>query len=109
MNYIGYVFLGIGALFLLLGSLGILRFPDLFNRMQAGTKSTTFGAIFSIIGVGFLEPSWFPKTFIIVLFILLSNPVSSHALARAAYKKESELWENSVIDEYAEVFEREVK
>jgi len=107
MDYIGYSFLSIGVAFLLLGSLGILRFPDLFNRMQAGTKATTFGAIFSILGVGFMEPSWLPKTFVIVLFILLSNPVSSHALARSAYRKESKLWKDTVVDEYAEVFEVE--
>jgi len=103
MEYIGLIFLSIGVLFLILGALGILRFPDLFNRMQAGTKATTFGAIFSIMGVGFMEPSWLPKTFVIVLFILLSNPVSSHALARAAYRKESKLWKNTVIDEYADI------
>jgi len=104
MDYIGIIFLSIGVLFLILGAVGILRFPDLFNRMQAGTKATTFGAMFSILGVGFLEPTWLPKTLIIVLFILISNPVSSHALARSAYRKESKLWENTVVDEYAESF-----
>ena len=105
MNYVGIVFISIGVLFLILGSVGILKFPDLFNRMQAGTKATTFGAMFSIMGVGFLEPSWLPKTLIIVLFILISNPVSSHALARSAYKKESKLWKDTIVDEYAESFE----
>jgi multicomponent Na+:H+ antiporter subunit G len=102
MTYIGITFLSIGVLFLILGALGILRFPDLFNRMQAGTKATTFGAIFTIMGVGFLEPLWLPKSFIIVLFILISNPISSHALARSAYKKESKLWKNTVVDQYAD-------
>ncbi len=109
MEYAGLIFVSIGVLFLILGALGILRFPDLFNRMQAGTKATTFGAIFSIMGVGFLEPSWLPKTFIIVLFILLSNPISSHALARAAYRKESRLWKDTVVDEYADVFKTDKK
>ena len=105
MNIVGMVLVSIGILFLILGSIGILKFPDLFNRMQAGTKATTFGAMFSILGVGFLEPSWLPKTLIIVLFILISNPVSSHALARSAYKKESKLWKKTVVDKYAESFE----
>ena len=105
MDIIGIILVSIGVLFLILGSIGILKFPDLFNRMQAGTKATTFGAMFSVLGVGFLEPSWLPKTLIIVLFILISNPVSSHALARSAYKKESKLWEKTVVDKYAESFE----
>ena len=105
MEYVGIVFISIGIIFLILGALGILRFPDLFNRMQAGTKATTFGAIFTIMGVGFMQPAWLPKTFVIVLFILLSNPVSSHALAKSAYKKEVKLWGKSVADDYSEVVE----
>ena len=109
MEYVGIVFLAIGVLFLNLGTLGILRMPDLFNRMQAGTKATTFGAMFSILGVGFFEPTWFPKLFIIVIFIFLANPISSHALAKAAYRKESKLWDATVVDQYGEYLEEESK
>ena len=107
MEYVGIVFLALGILFLNLGTLGILRMPDLFNRMQAGTKATTFGAMFSILGVGFFEPSWFPKLFVIVIFIFLSNPISSHALAKASYRKESKLWDETVVDQYGEFLENE--
>jgi multicomponent Na+:H+ antiporter subunit G len=109
MEYVGIVFLVIGILFLNLGAFGILRMPDLFNRMQAGTKATTFGAMFSILGVGFFEPSWFPKLLVIVIFIFISNPVSSHALAKASYKKESKLWDKTVVDQYGEALEEDSK
>ena len=58
MQVLGTVITGIGVIFLLLGSFGILRLPDVYNRLQAGTKCTTFGAFFTIIGVGIMEPAW---------------------------------------------------
>ena len=89
-----------GALFLLLGALGILRLPDVYNRLQAGTKATTLGAFGSIIGVGLLRPEWLPKAILIAVFLLMTNPVSSHALARASYRRGIKLWDTSVVDKY---------
>jgi len=95
---IGTIVTGIGVVFLLLGSLGILRLPDVYNRLQAGTKCTTFGSFFTIIGVGIMEPAWFWKTLIIALFILITNPISNHALGRASCKSGVSLCEKSVVD-----------
>lgn len=81
---IGWCVTGFGVLFLFLGSLGVYRMPDVYNRLQAGTKCTTLGAFCTIVGVGILEPSWFLITLVIAVFILLTNPISSHALGRAS-------------------------
>ena len=102
MQVIGTVITGIGVIFLLLGSFGILRLPDVYNRLQAGTKCTTFGAFFTIIGVGIMEPAWFWKTLIIALFILLTNPISNHALGRASRKSGVPLCDRSVVDKAVE-------
>ncbi len=88
----------IGSLFLFLGALGVYRFPDVYNRLQAGTKSTTLGALSLILGVGLAEPAWLPKALVLMLFILLTNPVSSHAIGRASYKSGYPLWEGSIVD-----------
>jgi len=98
MHLFGTILTGIGVAFLFLGSFGILRLPDVYNRLQAGTKCTTFGAFFTIIGVGVMEPTWFWKTLIIALFILLTNPISNHALGRASKRIGVPLTERSVID-----------
>lgn len=82
---LGSILMFIGTLFLFLGALGVLRMPDVYNRMQAGTKTTTLGALSSLLGVGIYHPPWIFKTLLIALFIFLTNPVSSHALARAAF------------------------
>lgn len=102
MQVIGTLITGIGVIFLLLGSFGIVRLPDVYNRLQAGTKCTTFGAFFAIIGVGIMEPAWFWKTLIIALFILLTNPISNHALGRASRKSGVPLCDRSVVDKSGE-------
>jgi multicomponent Na+:H+ antiporter subunit G len=86
MEIISSVFLVIGGLFYALGGLGILRMPDTFDRIQAGTKATTLGAFSLLLGVGFLFPSWGLKLLLIALFIMLSNPIGSSALAKATYR-----------------------
>jgi len=100
LYYLGMFLIMSGALFLFLGALGIFRLPDVYNRLQAGTKATTLGAFGAIIGVGVLRPEWLPKAIIIAVFILLTNPISSHALARASYRKGIKLWHRSVVDKY---------
>ncbi len=79
------LFLLAGAAFIFLGALGLIRMPDVYNRIQAGTKAVTLGAIGVFIGIGILYPQWWNKLVVILGFILLTNPVSSSAIARALY------------------------
>ncbi|PKN77623.1 MAG: cation:proton antiporter [Candidatus Cloacimonetes bacterium HGW-Cloacimonetes-1] len=102
MALIGSLISLVGSLFLFLGALGILRLPDVYNRMQAGTKATTIGSILTIIGIGFAHPQWLPKLIILVLFILFTNPISTHALARAAHFAGIKLTERSIRDNLRE-------
>ncbi len=110
LSYIGYFFVSVGVLFLFLGALGIVRMPDVYTRLQAGTKATTLGALGTIIGVGLIQPEWFWKTLIIAIFIAISNPISSHALARGSYKSgiKPYLKDENGIDTYANTKEDEV-
>jgi len=106
MEWPGYIVVALGTVFLFLGCLGVFRFPDVYNRLQAGTKCTTLGAFLTIVGVGILHPLWLPKALLIAVFILLTNPISSHALGRAGRKSNVILWEGSVVDQGPE-FEQE--
>jgi len=98
-EYLIYVFLGIGVFFNLLAGMGLLRFPDVYTRLHAGTKCTTFGSIFicgSIILMGLKNclfdgntadgSSLAIHTAVALVAILLTNPTGAHALARAAHK-----------------------
>jgi len=100
---IGHVMISVGVIFLFLGALGIYRFPDVYNRLQAGTKATTLGSFFTIVGVGVVNPAWIFKTAIIAFFILLASPISSHALGRGSYKSGVPLWKGTVFDHYRRV------
>ncbi|MFO7851985.1 MAG: monovalent cation/H(+) antiporter subunit G [Bacteroidota bacterium] len=102
MEIFGIIVTGIGVAFLFVGSLGVFRMPDVYNRVQAGTKCTTLGSFLTIIGVGIMQPEWFWKALIIALFILISNPVSSHALGRASRKTDVALSDKSVVDKTEE-------
>lgn len=110
LEYTGYILVIVGVLFLFLGALGIVRMPDVYTRLQAGTKATTLGALGTIIGVGLIQPEWFWKTLIIAIFIAISNPISSHALARGSYKSGIKpfLKDENGIDSYANAKEEEV-
>ncbi|MBN2723271.1 MAG: monovalent cation/H(+) antiporter subunit G [Deltaproteobacteria bacterium] len=88
----GAITLLAGSIFLVLGALGVVRMPDPFNRIQAGTKATTLGTILVMSGLGMLHPSWLPKLFILIFFIVITNPISSHVLARVMHNLQVPLW-----------------
>jgi len=87
MTAAGYVLMCTGSFFYILGGLGMLRMPDVFNRLQAGTKATTLGSISFILGAGLLNPDFFFKSIVIIIFIMITNPIGSSVIARAAFRK----------------------
>jgi len=97
ISFIVYLFLSIGVFFILLAGVGLLRFPDVYTRLHAGTKCTTFGSIFLILSVVILGlKTWYLgntdgsvlaiHSFIALVAILLTNPTGAHAIARAAHR-----------------------
>ena len=74
-----------GAFFLFSAGLGLVRMPDAFTRIQAGTKASTLGNILVLAGLGFYHPEWMFKLLLVAYFVLMTNPISSHALSRAAH------------------------
>ena len=81
---IGSILILLGAFFHFSAGLGMLRMPDAFTRMQAGTKASTLGNALILIGIACYHPAWILKLVILIYFVFMTNPVSSHALARAA-------------------------
>jgi multicomponent Na+:H+ antiporter subunit G len=91
-----------GLTFDLFGCIGLVRLPDVYNRLQAATKCVTFGTCSIMFGV-FLLHGWCAagiKALLCILFLLLTTPVSAHALARGAHRAGVKLWKGSVIDAY---------
>ena len=98
IDIIVYAFLAIGVVFNTLGVIGLLRFPDLYTRMHATTKATTFGSIFTSLAVIVYGLYLFftvndsqyltlaIHAFLAVACLAFTNAVSAHAIARAAHK-----------------------
>ena len=72
--------------------------PDVYNRLQAGTKATTLGVMSLSLGIGFLDNDFLVKSIVLILFIVLTNPISSSTIARASHKSGVPLVDKSVID-----------
>lgn len=86
LAYLGYVLMIVGLFFFWVSGLGLIRMPDLFTRMHAGTKSTTMGSLLVLLGAACVHPEWAPRFLLLAIFILVTNPLSSSVLARAAYR-----------------------
>jgi multicomponent Na+:H+ antiporter subunit G len=113
VEIIGAILVLIGSVFLFLGALGLVRMPDVFNRIQTGTKASTLGTFLTFFGLVFIMPEWWGKLILLIIFILMTNPVSSHVLARAAYCIKVPMFKKTVIDLYGKdaekLFKKETK
>jgi len=83
-EFSGNILLFIGAFFIFVGNLGVLRMPDVYNKLQAGTKATTLGFLSIALGVLIIRPEWALRIILIAAFVVITNPIGSHAMARAA-------------------------
>ncbi len=113
-EYLIYIFIGIGLTFNGLGTIGLLRFPDVYTRLHAATKATTFGSIFTSLAVvtwAFTQlyltgQAWgltlALHTFVAIAALILTNPVGAHAIARAAHRS-GVLPRYAVVDKLEEV------
>ena len=109
-NIIGLIFIGVGLAFDLFGCLGLVRLPDVYNRLQAATKCVTLGTCTILFGtfliVGVTAAGL--KALLCIIFLVLTSPVSAHAIARGAHRAGVKLWERSTVDKYKEDKEGEI-
>jgi multicomponent Na+:H+ antiporter subunit G len=103
-NPIAIFIIAVGVLFDILGCLGLVRLPDVYNRLQAATKSVTLGTCMILFGT-FLEfgfTSGGIKALICMIFVLLTSPTAAHALSRGSHISGFKLWEGSKMDKLEE-------
>lgn len=101
----GKVLILIGVIFDLLGCIGLVRLPDVYNRLQAATKCVTLGTCFILFGT-FLAAGFLAKSILAIIFVILSSPTAAHAIAHAAHRSKIKLWEKSIVDKYQEEKEK---
>lgn len=94
MDIIAVLFMLGGLFFFFTGTVGLLRFPDVYTRMHATGKSDTLGAQLILIGLA-IANGWevaSAKLILIFAFMMLANPTATHAMIRAAQASGVALW-----------------
>ncbi len=101
-DIIGLIIISIGVLFDLFGCIGLLRLPDVYNRLQAATKCVTLGTCGIMFGTFVMEGfnDLGVKALLAIPLIFITAPTAAHALARGAHISGVPLWPKSVCDEY---------
>ena len=98
------IFITVGVAFNLFGCIGLVRFPDVYTRLQAATKCVTLGTCLVVIGCMIIAGTGpvIAKSLLCLAFVLITSPTAAHALALGAHTSGVELWEQSVVDRFKE-------
>jgi len=103
-DVIGLFLIGTGLALDLVGCIGLVRMPDVYNRLQTSTKCVSLGTCLILSGtcciVGVSAASM--KMFLCIIYVLLTAPVAAHAISRGAHRSGIKLSKESVVDQYAE-------
>ena len=107
---ISYFLMLTGSAFAIVTVLGLLRFPDVYTRIHAGAVVLTISAVLVTMGTAIYVWDFFlsAKIVLIGIFFLFSNPMATHAIARASYKREIALPKEYEIDAYSDYLGRDV-
>ncbi len=94
----------LGAAFMLVAAIGVVRMPDLLTRMHASTKAGALGGglLLLAVAVHFGELGITSRALAGVAFMILTAPVAAHMIGRAAYLTGVPLWEGTIVDELRE-------
>lgn len=104
-------FSGVGVLFILIASIGIVRMPDFYLRLSVTVKASTLGVGFVLLStvLYFGDLAVATKALAIVFFLFLTSPISAQLLGRISYFSGIPLWKKSVLDDLKGQYDKESK
>ena len=102
IDTLGLILISIGLSLNIIGCLGLIRLPDVYNRLQAGFKCVTIGTCSILLGVLLMEGfnSIGMKILVCAAFLIFTAPVAAHALLRGAYRSSVKMCKKSIVDQY---------
>lgn len=104
---IGALIILFGAIISVTSAIGIIRFPDIYSRAHAATKTTTLAVLITLFGTFFyllFAQSYLSVRLILgIAFVFITAPVSGHLVLRAAYRAGIPMSEKTVSDELKDV------
>lgn|SRR5690554_3566096 len=97
----------LGAIFILIASLGLYRMPDFYTRLSVTVKAVTLGVgcILGAVAIHFSDFSITTKVFAVIFFLFITSPVAAFLIARTAYVSKVKMWDKSVRDELKDIIE----
>lgn len=103
IEFLAVLVILVGSIFAVISAIGIIRFPDVYTRSHAATKSSTLAVLLTLTGVFiyfWVSEQYFSVRLILgIIFVFLTSPVSGHVTTRAAYRSNVKLAEETVKDE----------
>jgi multicomponent Na+:H+ antiporter subunit G len=104
MEWLIFSVLILGALFVLISAIGLLRLPDLYMRMHATTKTTSMGVTLILAGIimAYPEVTIVIKGLLIIIFIYLTAPLGTHMISKAGHLLNIKKWDRYVEDDMEE-------
>ena len=102
------ILITLGAIFILIASLGLYRMPDFYTRLSVTVKAVTLGVgcILGAVAIHFSDFSITTKVFAVIFFLFITSPVAAFLIARTAYVSKVKMWDKSVRDELKEVTDK---
>jgi len=106
---ISSVLIILGVVFMLIATIGLMRFPDFYIRMSAITKGATLGLglILTGLGIYFNQPDMLLKVVAIIFFTFLTSPVAAHVISRAAVHNKIPFWKRTDLKEFKDYLHQE--
>ncbi|WP_338048365.1 monovalent cation/H(+) antiporter subunit G [Paraliobacillus sediminis] len=106
-------FVLLGALFMLLGAIAIVRLPDVYTRINAATKASTLGVVGIMIGLFlffvFEDNIVSGKILLTIIFVFLTAPISGFMMARSAYHMDVPIWKHNTRDDLKDALKQKNK
>ena len=106
---IAYFFMGGAMLFAVTTTVGLIRFPDVYTRIHASAVVLTISAVMLSFGIAIYVWQFYLslKILLVGLIFLITNPLATHAIARASYRKQIACPEVRSVDDYSDYLERD--
>jgi len=106
---ISYLFMGASMIFAVVTAIGLIRFPDVYTRIHASAVVLTMSAVLFSVGIAVYVWEFYLslKILLIGLIFLITNPLATHAIARASYRRQIACPEVKSVDEYSDYLESE--
>lgn len=111
IEFISAFIILVGGMTSVVSAIGMIRFPDVYSRAHAATKTTTLAVLITLFGVFlyflFVEGFFSIRVLLVIIFVFLTAPVSGHLVLRASYRANVKMADSTLVDELKPVLKEE--